>query len=85
MEDTPSESGNDLRLRHSVEVDVLKYQAYLDDPTLSDAQKEELISALWNIIVCLVDLGFGVHPAQQAYGDHDGCNEAEPPSVMAAE
>jgi len=52
----------------SVEIDVEKYQAYLDDPSLSDTQKEEIIHALWTIIVAFVELGFGVHPTQQACG-----------------
>lgn len=52
----------------SVEIDVEKYQAYLDDPSLSDDQKEEIIHALWTIIIAFVELGFGVSPTQQACG-----------------
>ena len=52
----------------SIAVDVGKYQGYLDDPSLSDAQKEEILRALWIIISAFVELGFGVHPAQQACG-----------------
>ena len=52
----------------SVEIDVAKYQAYLDDPALSEDQKEEIIKALWSIMVAFVDLGFGVHPAQEVCG-----------------
>lgn len=52
----------------NVEIDVEKYQAYLDDPSLSDDQKEEIIHALWTIIMAFVELGFGVHPTQQACG-----------------
>lgn len=50
------------------EIDVAKYQAYLDDPSLSDDQKEEIVRALWTIIVAFVELGFGVSPTQQACG-----------------
>ncbi|WP_342075597.1 hypothetical protein [Yoonia sp. SS1-5] len=56
----------------SIEIDVAKYQAYLDDPALTDAQKEEIISALWSIMTAFVDLGFGVHPVQQAI-DQEAC------------
>ncbi|MBM7069948.1 hypothetical protein [Actibacterium sp. 188UL27-1] len=52
----------------SVEIDVAKYQACLDDPTLSDAQKKEIISALWSMMMAFVDLGLGVHPAQEVCG-----------------
>ncbi len=60
----------------NVQIDVEKYQAYLDDPSLSDAQKEEIIHALWTIIVTFVELGFGVHPVQQACGQLE--NERDP-------
>ena len=55
--------------RPVLEVDVAKYQAYLDDAGLSDEQKQELIEALWSIIVGFVDLGFGVHPVQEVCGE----------------
>lgn len=54
----------------SVEIDMAKYQAHLDDPSLSDEQKEEIIKALWSIMMAFVDLGFGVHPAQEVCGKH---------------
>ncbi|MFA5581623.1 MAG: hypothetical protein WDA25_06685 [Paracoccaceae bacterium] len=49
-------------------VDVERYQAYLDDPGLSNEQKQEFLHALWSIIVTFVDLGFGVHPVQEVCG-----------------
>lgn len=52
----------------NVQIDVEKYQAYLDDPSLTDVQREDIIQALWTIIVAFVELGFGVHPVQQACG-----------------
>ena len=54
--------------KRSVEIDTAKYQKYLDDPSLSEEQKEEIIMALWSIITAFVDLGFGVHPAQEGCG-----------------
>ena len=58
----------DREPKRSVEIDTAKYQKYLDDPSLSEEQKEEIIMALWSIITAFVDLGFGVHPAQEACG-----------------
>tara|TARA_R110000850_G_scaffold269499_1_gene401712 strand:- start:1614 stop:2171 length:558 start_codon:yes stop_codon:yes gene_type:complete len=52
----------------SLGIDTAKYQAYLDDPALTDGQKEEIVQALWGIIVAFVDLGFGVHPLQEVLG-----------------
>jgi hypothetical protein len=55
----------DASARPVLTVDVNKYQALLDDPSLSEAQKEEFLRALWSIVVTFVELGFGVHPLQE--------------------
>ena len=49
-----------------VTVDYERYEHFLKDTDLSETQKREFLQALWQIIVGFVDLGFGVHPAQQA-------------------
>lgn len=64
------------RPRPSVEIDTAKYQKYLDDPSLNDAQREEVIRALWSIMIIFVDLGFGVHPAQQVLEQEDDSKAA---------
>lgn len=61
----------DTAAKPIITVDVQKYQAYLDDPELSDAQKEEFLQALWSIVVAFVELGFGVHPLQEVCGQND--------------
>ncbi len=43
--------------KKTIKVDVEKYQAWLDDPALSDQQRELILEALWQIILCFVDLG----------------------------
>ncbi len=73
FDDSP-QAGPTLRLtgeasaKRCLEVDVDKYQKYLDDPALSDDQKEEIIRALWSIMMAFADLGFGIHPIQEACG-----------------
>ena len=56
----------------SVAIDTAKYQAYLDDPSLTDDQKEAIVGALYSIMMAFVDLGFGVHPMQEVCGQLDG-------------
>lgn len=51
-----------------LEVDVQRYQEYLDDPALSETERAQIIKALWTIISGFVELGFDVHPVQQACG-----------------
>ena len=66
----------------SLEIDMARYQAYLDDPALTPDQKTEVIEALWTIITAFVQLGFGVHPTQLACGktrtelEHAGFSES---------
>ncbi|PHR55170.1 MAG: hypothetical protein COA47_14330 [Robiginitomaculum sp.] len=53
-------------------IDWELYGKYLDESDLSDADKQAFIETLWSIVVSFVDLGFGVHPVQQASGDDWG-------------
>ena len=50
----------------SVGIDYVRYESMLDDPTMSKADKRILIDALWSVISGFVELGFNVHPFQQA-------------------
>ena len=53
-----------------------QYEHFLEDQGLSAEQKRAMLEALWSIIVSFVDLGFGVHPVQQACGQN-GDEESE--------
>ncbi|WP_306049681.1 hypothetical protein [Oceaniradius stylonematis] len=57
--------------RRKVEIDWDRYMAMLDDDDLSDAEKQQFLEALWQIIVQFVDLGFGVHPLQSVHTSVD--------------
>lgn len=50
----------------SITVDWDRYGQYLEESDLSDAEKRAFLETLWSIVVSFVDLGFGVHPVQQA-------------------
>ncbi len=49
--------------------DVDRYQEFLDNSNLSAGQKEEILKALWVIVVCFVDLGFDINPPQETHKD----------------
>lgn len=57
----------------NLEFDWKLYEKYLDDPDLTDEEKERIIETLWSIIINFIDLGFGIHPVQQV----DKSNELE--------
>jgi len=50
----------------SLEIDFELCAAYLDQLDGTPEQKQELIAAIWPLIVGLVDLGIGIHPIQLA-------------------
>lgn len=64
-----------------VTVDYEKYERFLKDSDWSEEQKCQFIDALWRIIVSFVDLGFGVHPAQQACGQLEDIEPNAPPTA----
>ena len=49
-------------------IDWDAYLPFFEHEDISEAEKHELIEALWSIVVSFVDLGFGIHPIQQACG-----------------
>lgn len=50
--------------RKQLEIDVERYQSYLDSSEISAEQKADFLKALWTVIVAFVDLGYGIHPVQ---------------------
>lgn len=50
--------------RRSLQIDVAKYQAMIDDPALSDIEKRQFVEALGTILSAFVDLGFELHESQ---------------------
>lgn len=52
--------------KSNITIDVDYYQRAIDDPDVSEERKRELIQIIGNIVMCFIDLGFGVHPVQLA-------------------
>jgi uncharacterized protein YeaC (DUF1315 family) len=61
-----------------ITVDVAKYEQYLDGSDLSDEQKEEFLQAIWMLVSTFAELGFGVHPLQEACGKNNESPEQRP-------
>ena len=47
-------------------VDYDLYAHFLEESDASEEDKRKLIETLWSITMMFVDMGFGVHPVQQA-------------------
>jgi len=52
----------------SLQVDWEVYAQMLEASDMSDAEKREFIQTIWELVVSFVDLGFEIHPVQQACG-----------------
>lgn len=65
----------------TLHLDITLYQEIMDDPSIPDDQKHELIENLWAIAVACVDLGLGLHPLQQACGQFELYEEI--PTIFA--
>lgn len=69
------QTGETANPRPSVSIDWELYASYLEESDLSDEQKRDFIETLWSIVLAFVDLGFGIHPTQQALEKSMGQNE----------
>ncbi len=52
--------------RPSVSLDLERYMGQLDDWDLSDTQKTDFIRTFWELLLSFAQIGFEIHPAQQA-------------------
>ncbi|WP_157966308.1 hypothetical protein [Oceanibium sediminis] len=69
--------------RPTLTIDVARYEAFLESSGLTPEQKEEFLGAIWSIIVPFVELGYGVHPLQEACGKDR--ESGSPPPEHAAD
>ncbi len=68
-----SKTDSDLNNRTALKLDVARYEDMLKNCDLTEEQRQEFLETIWSIIVGFVDLGFEVHPLQQA--SPDGCGQ----------
>lgn len=50
----------------TLEIDYKLFEDELKDSSLTDIQKREYLQIVWSFVVGCVDLGFDIHPVQQA-------------------
>ena len=71
---TEKETRKDLREHFTpyaepeVTVKFANHREFLEDMDMTEAQKQEFLQALWDIVTGFVELGFGTHPTQEAGG-----------------
>lgn len=70
--------------RPTLSIDIDRYQEYLDGSDLTPEQKEEFLRAVWSIVVTFVELGYGVHPLQEACGQLRETDAQPPPPAADA-
>jgi hypothetical protein len=60
------------------------YGHFLDGSDLSEAEKRELIEAMWSIVIGFVDLGFAVRLPDQVCGQDEEAGTDEPGDVVGS-
>lgn len=72
--------------RPTLTVDWVTYAHHLEDSTMSDDEKREVIETLWSIVVSFIDMGFDVRSPDDACGqeakDDPSTNADVVPSIM---
>lgn len=63
-----SAMANGAASKPSAEFDVAEFLHLLDAIDAAESEKLELLSIIANIMEAFVDMGFGIHPVQQACG-----------------
>lgn len=65
--------------KKTIRIDVERYQCMLDELDLSPIQKQEVLEALFILMVTFVDLGFSVAPLEETCGqlEEEPCGLAE--------
>ena len=65
----------------ALEIDLDVYLPLFEDEGISEDDKCKLLEALWSVIMSYVQLGWGVHPVQQAKSvrraKEDSCGQIE--------
>lgn len=65
----------------AIQFDAQEFAHFLDESDLTHEQKLEYIQTIWGIVLQFIDMGFGIHPIQQACGQFDEaavlCGEAD--------
>lgn len=52
----------------ALQFDAQEFAHFLDESDLTHDQKLEYIQTIWSIVLQFIDMGFGIHPLQQACG-----------------
>lgn len=65
----------------ALQFDAAAYIHFLDGCDWTEAQKLEFTEALWQIVCQFVDLGFGLHPVQEATASKT--LDVDSPSMLA--
>jgi hypothetical protein len=71
--------GAAAQMRPALTFDFRRYQKYVADAGLSEAEEREYLQTLWDIVISFVDMGFDVHVTTET---KEIRLEADSPSVV---
>lgn len=59
----------------TLSVDVERYDHMLENSGMTAEERRQTLEALWSIVVTFVELGYGIHPVQEACGKDEKLSE----------
>lgn len=68
---TPDEVSAPSPGKLTIQFDAREFAHFLEESDLTEDQKLEYIQTIWQIVLQFIDMGFGIHPIQQACGQFD--------------
>lgn len=73
--------------RRALTLDVERYQRMLDTADMTEGDKAEVIKALWNLVVCFMDLEYEILPLENCGKDGEQAKAVNPEcwSVLSSE
>lgn len=60
------------------------FMQFVVDEELTEQQARTLLAAIWEVVVAFVDLGFGVHPVQQAVDRFGGSSSGSAARMLTS-
>lgn len=65
---TPGHESAPISQKLAIQFDAQDFVHFLAESDLTEAEKLEYVQTIWAIVLQFVDMGFGLHPIQQASG-----------------
>lgn len=68
--------------RPTLTLDIETYLGQMEDWDITEAEKEDLLIALWGLLISFAEIGFDIHPVQRVLSSRAGEKRGNPAHDM---